>query len=376
MSSSRSEFSKLKGTYGSNHCDNPVELFSTEKPKKALISCDGHLCEVSQSIYSNTNTYVSAATTFKRRLCHKDPKKQYENRDKFNTTKTILHWGQRKLLLNEIEFLTMFNDLPKKNICTVLYVGSAPGIHLKYLTEIFPDYNYILYDPNKFIMKEQRNVKIFNKYFTSDDAKIYSDKKKYPMVFFWSDIRCNDLVFVPGETRSGQIYLDMQMQKEWHDIIKPLRTMFKFRLDWNDSKTQYLDGELYVQPFAGCHSTELRLITTADAPMRQYSNRVIEEQMFYHNVTKRRQWYEFGDHSTFNGRTLYDIFCHCYDCAAEYHILRNYFIQIKNINPEDQLIAWESRKITRILTNYNKFKSPNIRKYLECEKRKNKNLKK
>ena len=46
----------------------------------------------------------------------------------------MLHWGQRKLLLSEIEFLTLYaapGDL-------VLYAGAAPGGHIPYLARPLP----------------------------------------------------------------------------------------------------------------------------------------------------------------------------------------------------------------------------------------------
>src|SRR5271170_7957656 len=59
--------------------------------------------------------------------------------------KPQLHWGQRKLLLNEIEFLTVYGDRSD----TIIYIGAADGLHLEYLSKLFPNHNFILYDPLK-----------------------------------------------------------------------------------------------------------------------------------------------------------------------------------------------------------------------------------
>ncbi len=40
-------------------------------------------------------------------------------------SKSVNHWGQRKLLLSEIEFLTLYSE---KND-NVIYAGAAPGTH-------------------------------------------------------------------------------------------------------------------------------------------------------------------------------------------------------------------------------------------------------
>eukprot|EP00961_Rhodomonas_salina_P002887 39493-Rhodomonas_salina.1 len=49
--------------------------------------------------------------------------------------KTVVHWGQRKLLLSELEFLTAHGAAG----ATVVYAGAAPGTHTRYLLELFPD---------------------------------------------------------------------------------------------------------------------------------------------------------------------------------------------------------------------------------------------
>jgi SAM-dependent methyltransferase len=57
------------------------------------------------------------------------------------------HNGQRKLFLNEIQFLTICKDLGHK-YC--VYAGSSPGNKTHYLSTLFPDIKFILVDPNRF----------------------------------------------------------------------------------------------------------------------------------------------------------------------------------------------------------------------------------
>ena len=66
------------------------------------------------------------------------------------------HWGQRKLLLCEVEFLSAFIPLlrartpPPKRI-VVVYAGAAPGTHIPYLFDLFDnktgDLQFALFDP-------------------------------------------------------------------------------------------------------------------------------------------------------------------------------------------------------------------------------------
>src|SRR5688572_5255739 len=71
--------------------------------------------------------------------------------------KTVIHWGQRKLLLSEIEFLTWhaFHG------CAVVYAGAAPGTHIPYLCKLFPwVQKWILYDPTPFHPATKRHPKV------------------------------------------------------------------------------------------------------------------------------------------------------------------------------------------------------------------------
>ena len=54
-----------------------------------------------------------------------------------------LHLGQRKLLLTEVNFLTNYSDLSKN----INYIGAAPGHHIEFLSTLFSDHTFYLYDP-------------------------------------------------------------------------------------------------------------------------------------------------------------------------------------------------------------------------------------
>ena len=95
------------------------------------------------------------------------PSKPYQPRTK-NDLKTTMHWGQRKLLMTEIEFLTQYS---KKNDM-VLYVGAAPAIHTSFLSKLFPTLKFILVDPMKFNIKETDKIEIRKEYFTNEKALI------------------------------------------------------------------------------------------------------------------------------------------------------------------------------------------------------------
>src|SRR5579872_5210738 len=109
--------------------------------------------------------------------------------------KLAIHWGQRKLLLSEIEFFTLYWDpkLIPNPIC--VYAGAAPGTHIDMLSKMFPAFRFELYDPNPFDMKVLGNndkITIFtgkNGYFTDEMAQKYVGRND---IFFVSDIRTAD----------------------------------------------------------------------------------------------------------------------------------------------------------------------------------------
>ena len=76
-----------------------------------------------------------------------DIKQQLEYIPNSGIKKFSEHIGQRKLFLNELQFLT------KVDTKYCVYAGSAPGYKTYYLSSLFPDIKLILIDPNKFDLK-------------------------------------------------------------------------------------------------------------------------------------------------------------------------------------------------------------------------------
>ena len=112
------------------------------------------------------------ASSFSRILNPKSRRKKYVT---LPFTRKI-HNGQRKLLMTEIEFITNeYYKLDKSNKI-ILYIGASTGIdsvHTYTLAKMFPEFEYHLYDKNKFYPKlyELENVKIFKRWFTDNDSK-------------------------------------------------------------------------------------------------------------------------------------------------------------------------------------------------------------
>jgi len=220
--------------------------------------------------------------------------------------KRHVHLGQIKLFISELEFLNEFSQLSR----TILYVGAAEGMHTVYMSKLFPEHTFILYDPREFYsgLKNCPNVQLRQQFFTDQDVEEYSGEG----VLFMCDMRTmpadpDNPVY--DEKFEEGIRTNMEQQRKWHDIMNPSATMLKFRLPYTPGSTLYLDGRIYYQAYAGSKSTELRLITQTHE-LREYDNTLVEEILYRFNACVRGQ--------TFDGETYSD--------KALNDALRNYLL--------------------------------------------------
>lgn len=118
------------------------------------------------------------------------------------------------------------------------------------------------------------------------------------------------------------------MQADWHRIIHPAASMFKFRLPYTPGSTRYLEGKFFLPVFGGRTTTECRLVVEdAEGNEREYDHTVYEQIMFYHNSVRRTQYWDH-DISWGDG----DGLDHCYDCASEIHILSQYLSKFHGVD--------------------------------------------
>lgn len=247
--------------------------------------------------------------------------------------KKLKHWGQRKLLMNEIQFLVRHghrSDL-------VVYAGAAPGTHVAVLMRMFPRHVFHLWDPAPF---NQRLVQLsttgriffYNDYFTDQTAESYANRN----VLFICDIRAfssnpNELELNERET---DIIENMAMQKRWCMLMKPAMCILKFRMPWvvDESfrkKVSYFAGEINLQPWAPRYSTELRLITDCLSEA-EYDPTDIEGQCFFINSILRKGTFPRSKEAVEECPIGH---CCCYDCSLELEIMREFCSYMDS--PED-----------------------------------------
>lgn len=293
-------------------------------------------------------------------------KLKYEEQER--ATKSI-HWGQRKLLMSEIEFFTLYlgKDI-KDPLC--VYVGAASGTHIAILSNMFPSLQFHLYDPNKFAITETNRIKIFNEYFTDKIAKTYAGRNN---VFFISDIRTVDSegnfkkaleevgitkfdrndkpegpydLIKKAKSKSNEknekgIWEDMENQQNWVLIINPIHALLKFRLPWPqeyvdgepvDRTVSYLKGIVFWQPWAGQNSTETRLkpIKNNKGNYEKADWSIVEYEQWcaFHNRVDRVETVYQNIFTDTIDPILAPELLNDYDSVAEAYLLKMYFNSI------------------------------------------------
>jgi hypothetical protein len=255
-----------------------------------------------------------------------DPKKH-------NTTE---YREQRKLLLTEIEFLTNYGT---DDDYRVIYAGAAPGLHLNYLSSLFPRLTFVLIDTKKFSVTPSDQIKFLHEKFTDDLANHYSNS-------------ADKILFICNVHTQDSVMCDMNNQKQWHEIIKPRASLLNFRLPHESGKTPYFKGELMIEPWASQRGIECRLIVKKDSKMTDYDNINFADNMAYFNNVKRVKYYKYDTHDM-----SIEGLDHCYDCRAEIFIIQQYLTKVQKINNETELKS-KTAKMSNDISNTCKEQKP------------------
>jgi hypothetical protein len=284
------------------------------------------LVDINDSVHCCQNPNRNYGTEFLRILNDEFPQEKYQPRKK-DEDRTTIHYGQRKLHLSEVEFLTnVCNDLPDKTFkkIVLIYAGAAPGIHLDLLSQMFPFITFVLIDPAKFSIEPNSKLIIKREFFTDEMALDLKEEYNDWIRLFISDIRLAGPGYGYNDDEiEEKVFEDMRSQENWYKILEPFRSLLKFRLPYvenrnnqKNNKINYLDGKIYFQIWAPCSSSETRLFVGENASKREYDCLKYENQMFRFNRVERAQCYNHTIEA--NGID------HCYDCRGEVFIFQNY----------------------------------------------------
>lgn len=250
-----------------------------------------------------------------------DPELEYRRRK--NEEKTSLAFGQRKLCLTVLQFLTNYYDPNQPGV--ILYCGASPGNNIQIIADLFPELEFHLYDPAPFKIKASERIKLYNQYFTDSDAVKWSTIPNY----FISDIRTADYTKAKDlDENEEQIIKDMIDQMRWYNIIKPIKAYLKFRLPYTGGNRplsiKYLDGLLFKQVFAPETSTETRLVPHGPNITKVWDCLKYQSQMFHHNAIIRESVKYLNPLNNLEEPIDFPELLNDYDSVCEIMILSKY----------------------------------------------------
>ncbi len=121
----------------------------------------------------------------------------------------------------------------------------------------------------------------------------------------------------------SQNVIAKEYQIHYFDAAKKLG--IDFVSNHKNKKFMYLDGEIYLQAWAGKKSTETRLIGS-EFKFKEYDIKENEEKLYYYNMVLRGYAYCYNDNA--NRKLGFD---HCHDCALENYIWKQYISDKNNL---------------------------------------------
>ncbi|AAF14953.1 m65R [Myxoma virus] len=230
-----------------------------------------------------------------------DDELEYEPESVNETPKKLPHQGQLKLLLGELFFLSKLQRHGILDGSTIVYIGSAPGTHIKYLRDHFMSMGLVIkwmlidgrtHDP---ILEGLRDVILITKFV--DEAYIRQLKKQlYPSrVILISDVRSKR---GQKEPTTQDLLSNYSLQNIMVSVLKPAASSLKWRCPFPDQwiKDFYVPhGNEMLQPFAPSYSAEMRLLSIySGTPIRlkcitQQDSSKYEKKMYYLNKIIRNR---------------------------------------------------------------------------------------
>jgi hypothetical protein len=265
--------------------------------------------------FTTADTYVTP----------EDPMMEYHSRQ--SVKKNVVAWGQRKLGLALIQFLSKYLSETSVINPIVIYAGAAPGENIAFVAKFFKNVIFHLYDPRDYMIdindpsvylyqnnegiKPQHRIILHtgeqHGWFTDEIANYWKNyQATIGGVYFISDIRSTNHAVENSQQFEEGVWRDMVAQANWVKIIKPVRSQLKFRLPYdlgvNSSikqmfptmKIPYLPGIIYKGIYNKPTSTESRLVTPnhkdSDYEDVLYDFKEYESKMFYFNTEVKEKF--------------------------------------------------------------------------------------
>jgi cap2 methyltransferase len=237
-----------------------------------------------------------------------------------------LHYGQRKLMLSEVEFFVALlkrikakGDVALQKRVLIVYAGAACGLHLPFLFSLFEELDFVLIDPAPFCSQVREIaakvgscvLELIEDVCTPELClrlrRSYCDTHQLYLV---SDIRSGKPTSMSeNQEHTEMIQQDNAAQREWCFSLEVEAAMLKFHppypatqdpksakfnaADTTAEEYVYLSGTELLGVWAPKSSSEVRLVVEGPftkcykAPSRSYSCTVHEEQCYAYNIDNR-----------------------------------------------------------------------------------------
>lgn len=273
---------------------------------------------------------------------------------------SAVYWGQRKLLISEIELLV---EVIRRDISVggngkdfiIVYVGAAPGSHFPHLLNLFRARYSIkahLWDRrSRFDAIESTDIRIIPKEF-EDPSTIGTDREG-----FFTDVVMenylktygtnNKIIFISDirdQANEKAIDMDMKLQQSWVLKLNPYASQLKFRLPFLDKNAYpYLSGQIYTQAWARVKGSETRLLSFRPYTTATYVTKDYDRIMSFFNTVTRMTSYDIGNivSNTYSRYISSSIpvrpisipsyipmidegICTCHDCSREIQVITKY----------------------------------------------------
>ncbi|AWU47111.1 poly polymerase small subunit [Sea otter poxvirus] len=245
-----------------------------------------------------------------------DGQEQYDRSIEDTAPAKFPSQGQLKLLLCELFFLNKLQIHGLLDNSTIVYLGSAPGTHIKWLYDHFiqlgVSLQWILIDGRKHdsILSNLNNVTIVTRFADEQYLRELRKKLRNRRIILISDVRTNK----PGkEPSTDDLLNDYTLQNTTISVLRPAASIIKWRCPFPDQWIHefYIPcGKELLQPFAPSYSAELRIIsihTKTPLQLRLITledAHIYENKMFYINNNIRKKIIINFDYPNQN----YDIF--------------------------------------------------------------------
>lgn len=263
-------------------------------------------------------------------LAEDAPRKVYQNNAATasfeNPLMKGLHYGQRKLMLSEVEFFSAIvrrmrvnKDQASGKKVLVVYAGAACGLHLPFLFSMFEDFDFILIDPARFCTQVQEIaakegscvLELIEDICTPELClRLRRSYCETHQIYLVSDIRSGKPTGMSqNQEHTEMMQQDNAAQREWCFSLEVEAAMLKFHppypatqdptsakfteADTTAEDYVYLSGTELLGVWAPKSSSEVRLVVEGpftksfQAPSRSYACTVHEEQCYAYNIDNR-----------------------------------------------------------------------------------------